>query len=320
MGGLRKYMPITFWTFLIASLANAGVFPLAGFWSKDEILLGSWISDSDVGKLVSLVGFAAAFFTALYMFRLVFLTFFGRERFDTDHVHPHESPATMAIPLVLLAIPSVAIGAIVGWPPEEGSIHNFLSPVFESEGAETAQGAQGTELASLVVFQEASPEGEGTDGEEHEEGVAGTTEEHGDEEHHVSTAQIWTFGIISTVVALSGIFVAYLFYFAGRFSPVTLAARWPEVYRFLLNKWYFDELYDRVFVRPARDLAMVLWRIVDEGIIDATVNGVANGIGALSQRLRHVQTGLVANYALAIALGMVVIVGVWLAGFSDLFR
>jgi NADH-quinone oxidoreductase subunit L len=321
MGGLRKYMPITFWTFLVASLANAGVVPLAGFWSKDEILVGAWISGSDVGKLVSIVGFVAAFFTALYMFRLVFLTFFGKERFDTHEIHPHESPATMALPLVLLAIPAALIG-FVGFPPEDGPIHHFLEPVFA--GGEEAEHVEGEETASLVTFQEASPESDGAEGEEHEEaGAAGATtdEGHGEEgEHHVSTAQTWTFGIVSTVVALSGIFVAYLFYFAGRLSPVTLAARFPAVYRFLLNKWYWDELYDRVIIPPRKDLAMVLWRIVDEGIIDATVNGVANGIGALSQRLRHVQTGLVANYALAIALGMVLMVGVWLAGFSDLFR
>ena len=323
MGGLRKYMPITFWTFLVASLANAGVLPLAGFWSKDEILVGAWISDSDVGNFVSIVGFVAAFFTALYMFRLVFLTFFGKERFDTHEIHPHESPATMSLPLVLLAIPAALIG-FVGFPPEDGPIHHFLEPVFES-GGEEAEPRRGRGVASLFAFQEGSPESEGAEGEEHEEaeGAAGATAEEGhaeEGEHHVSTATTWTFGIISTVVALSGIFVAYLFYFAGRLSPVALAARFPAVYQFLLNKWYWDEIYDRFIIQPSKDLAMVLWRIVDEGIIDATVNGIANGIGALSQRLRHVQTGLVANYALAIALGMVVLVGVWLAGFSDLFR
>src|SRR5680860_1676837 len=115
MGGLRKYMPITFWTFLIASLANAGVIPLAGFWSKDEIILGAWISDSSFGKVASIIGLASAFLTALYMFRLVFVVFFGKERFDTDHVHPHESGPWMTIPLVLLAIPSALIG-FLGFP------------------------------------------------------------------------------------------------------------------------------------------------------------------------------------------------------------
>ena len=99
-----------------------------------------------------------------------------------------------------------------------------------------------------------------------------------------------------------------------------MAQRYNGVYTFLRDKWRFDELYDRIFVRPFAQLSMVLWQVVDIGIIDATVNGVATGIGAISQRLRHVQTGLVANYALAIALGMVLLVGIYLTGFSSLFR
>ena len=112
MGGLRKYMPITFWTFLVASLANAGIVPFAGFWSKDEIIVGAWTSPvfPNWGKVVAVVALVAAFMTAFYMFRLVFLTFFGKPRFDAAHVHPHESPPVMRVPLVLLAIPSVLVG------------------------------------------------------------------------------------------------------------------------------------------------------------------------------------------------------------------
>jgi NADH-quinone oxidoreductase subunit L len=130
----------------------------------------------------------------------------------------------------------------------------------------------------------------------------------------------WTFGIISTLVALGGIFVAYLTYMRGSISARALAEQYQGVYRFLLNKWYLDELYDAVIVKPLKAFSMFLWRIVDVGIIDAAVNGVAYGIGALSQRVRHVQTGLVANYALAIALGMVILLGAVLAGFSNLFQ
>ncbi len=99
-----------------------------------------------------------------------------------------------------------------------------------------------------------------------------------------------------------------------------VAQRYNGLYMFLLEKWRFDELYNRIFVQPLNRLSIVLWQVVDIGIIDATVNGVATGIGAISQRLRHVQTGLVANYALAIALGMVLLVGIYLTGFSNLFR
>jgi NADH-quinone oxidoreductase subunit L len=272
MGGLRKYMPVTFWTFLVGSLANAGVIPLACFWSKDEIIVGAWISDSSFGKVAAIMGLAAAFLTALYMFRLVFLVFFGRERFDTAHVHPHESGPWMLAPLVLLAIPSVLIG-FVGFPPEDGPFHRFLHHAFEHV-----------------------------------------------EEHHVSMTMTVTFGVISTVVALGGIFVAYLTYVTGAISARDIGARFAGVYRFLLNKWYFDEVYDFLFVRPLRAFSVFLWKVVDIGVIDAAVNGVALGIGAIAQRLRHVQTGLVANYALGIALGMVVLLGVYLAGFSNLFR
>jgi NADH-quinone oxidoreductase subunit L len=140
------------------------------------------------------------------------------------------------------------------------------------------------------------------------------------EEHHVSMTTTWTFGIISTAVALGGIFVAWLAYMKGAIDPAAVSERYQGLYRFLLNKWYFDEIYQQFIVEPLRRFSVFLWRVIDEGIIDATVNGVATGIAAVSQRVRHVQTGLVANYALAIALGMVILVGAYLAAFSNLFR
>jgi NADH-quinone oxidoreductase subunit L len=272
MGGLRAHMPITFVTFLIGALANAGLIPLAGFWSKDEIIVGAWISDSPFGKVAAVLGLIAAFLTALYMFRLVFLVFFGKPRYDTQHVHPHESGPWMTIPLILLAIPSIAIG-FIGFPPEDGWFQHFLHHSFEHV-----------------------------------------------EEHHVSLTTTVTFGVISTLAAAGGIFAAWLTYSRGSISAEAIGERYPAFYRFLLNKWYFDELYDGLIVRPLRTASMFLWRIVDIGVIDAAVNGVAAGIGGISQRLRHVQTGFVANYALAIALGMVLLVGVYFAGFSNLFR
>jgi NADH-quinone oxidoreductase subunit L len=272
MGGLRKHMPLTFWTFLIASLANAGVMPLAGFWSKDEIIVGAWISDSPYGKVASILGLVAAFLTALYMFRLVFVVFFGEERFDLKKIRPHESGPWMALPLVVLAVLS-AVAGFTGFPPEDGPFHHFLHHSFEHVHA-----------------------------------------------HHVSMTMTYTFGAISTIVALSGIFVAYLAYQKRTIDVRALGEKYQGVYQFLFNKWYLDELYDAAIVRPLRSFSTFLWKVVDVGVIDAAVNGVAYGIGAISQRVRHVQTGLVANYALAIALGMVVLVGVYLAGFSNLFQ
>jgi NADH-quinone oxidoreductase subunit L len=272
MGGLRKHMPVTFWTFLAASLANAGVIPFAGFWSKDEIIVGSWVSDSSFGKVAAVIGLAAAFLTALYMFRLVFRVFFGPENFDASQVHPHESGPWMAIPLVLLAIPSVIIG-FVGFPPEDGPFHHFLHHSFE-----------------LVT------------------------------EHHVSTSTTIVFGAVSTIIALGGIFLAYLIYIRGAISAASLRERYQGIYQFLYNKWYMDDLYNTAVVRPLRQFATFQWRVIDEGIIDATVNGVAIGIAAISQGVRRVQTGLVSNYALGIALGMVVLIGAYLAIFSNLFQ
>jgi NADH-quinone oxidoreductase subunit L len=305
MGGLRRYMPITFWTFVIASFANAGVIPFAGFWSKDEIIVGSWSSDHQpIGKIVAVVGLIVAFLTGLYMFRLVFLTFTGKPRFDETHLHPHESPPSMALPLVLLAIPALLIG-FIGFPPEDGPLHHFLDPVFANKASETGNG-EAAGVYGLRAEPAAVP--------------AADAAEAADGEHHVSRATTLTFGVISTVVALAGILVAYLTYVTGTISAANLAARYRGLYNFLYDKWRFDELYNVLFVQPLSNLAMFLWRVVDVGIIDATVNGVATGIGAISQRLRHVQTGLVANYALAIALGMVVLVGVYLGLFSSLFR
>jgi NADH-quinone oxidoreductase subunit L len=209
----------------------------------------------------------------------------------------------MAVPLVLLAIPSALIG-FVGFPPEKGVFHDFIEPVFYPESHETAEAVASTNtLYTLAADDEAA-----------------TAEAHHAGPHVVSTSMTITFGLISTIVALSGIFLAFSTYITGRVSAPALRARFPAVADFLTNKWYIDELYNSVLVQPLRKIAYFLWQVVDNGIIDGAVNGVALGIGYISSRLRLVQTGLVANYALAIALGMVIFVGVYLAGFSNLFR
>ncbi|HEU0165161.1 MAG TPA: NADH-quinone oxidoreductase subunit L, partial [Thermomicrobiales bacterium] len=296
MGGLRKYMPITFWTFLVGALANAGVIPFAGFWSKDEIISSAWVSDSSVGKLVAIVGLATAFLTAVYMFRLFFLVFMTKPRFDEQEVHPHESGRVMTWPLIILAVPTILIG-FVGFPPDKGAIHDFLEPVFYSAPAQATEPAPGTTAAPATAAVAEQPE-----------------------PHEVSTTTQWVFGIISTIVALGGIWVAWLAYIRRSLDVAALTRRFSGLYDFLLNKWYWDEIYDLVIVKPLAAFARFIGTVVEIGIIDASVNGVAYGIGAISQRLRRVQTGLVANYAFAIALGMILLVGIYIAGFSNLLR
>ena len=131
---------------------------------------------------------------------------------------------------------------------------------------------------------------------------------------------ILTFGVISTILALSGIVVAWLIFLKKRVDVVAFATDHPGLYNFLYKKWYFDEVYNDLIVFPMRRLAMYLWQVVDVKVIDGTLMGIARGVDELSRGLRTLQTGLVRNYALAIALGMVVIVGVYFAAFSDLFR
>jgi NADH-quinone oxidoreductase subunit L len=331
MGGLRKYMPITFMTFLVASLANAGLIPFAGFWSKDEIILGAWVTNSipnGVGKVLAVVALITAFFTAYYMFRVVFLVFTGEPRFDTREIHPHESGPSMAWPLIILAVPSLVLGVLIGWPPEAGKIHTFLEPVF---AADAGDHAEGDAVASLYTTEQltgaalAQSEDEGhaeataTAGGDTAEGAAATTGEHAAAgEHHVSNETIILFGALSTLSVVAGIGLAWLVYVKKSIaSPEEQAAAW---FRFLRDKWRFDELYEGAIVKPLRGFAQFLWQIVDVRIIDGAVNGVGLGIGAASERLRRVQTGLVTNYALAIALGMVVLLGIYLGLSSTLFR
>jgi NADH-quinone oxidoreductase subunit L len=272
MGGLRKKMPITAYTFLIGALAISGVTGLAGFWSKDEIIVGSWHAGYPV---IAVLGLITAGLTAFYMFRLYFLAFEGKPRYDEEHVHPHESPVTMTAPLVLLAIPSLVIGALVGIPPDKGAIHTFLSKAIQSD-----------------LF-----------------------ESHG----AISASTTLTFAVFSTLVAFGGIGLAYVMYMRLSPNPYTLGDRLHLIWEFLWHKWYFDEVYDVLFVRGTLALAMTSWAF-DRYVVDGAVNGIASVVSRSSGRLRRVQTGFVANYALAIALGAVLIVGVYLIARGDIFN
>ncbi|HLG71857.1 MAG TPA: NADH-quinone oxidoreductase subunit L [Chloroflexota bacterium] len=262
MGGLRHYMPWTAWTFLAACLAISGIFPLAGFWSKDEILGGAF----DHGQFaLYAIGLVTAMMTAFYMFREYFLVFEGQPRFETEHVHPHESPWWMVGPLVVLAFLSVVIGAAVGAPPSK--FHEFLSPAF---------------VLSL-----------------------------GQPEPEAFNAQTVALMGVSLLIAIIGIWIAWMMYVRRAWSAEALAARFPRLYDLLLHKWYVDELYDSVFVQPALGFARFLWAF-DGYVIDGIVNGIGYLTRGIGRGLRTSETGVVGNYALGIAAGLVAILGSFL--------
>ncbi|MCA9861236.1 MAG: hypothetical protein KC438_16025, partial [Thermomicrobiales bacterium] len=192
----------------------------------------------------------------------------------------------------------------VGYPPDAGRFHKFLEPVFA-----TAQHHEEAVIAETATHEEEAGEtGAVAEAAEHEEG------------HHISNETIITFAVISTILALGGILLSWLVFMKRRIDPVAFAVDHPGLYNFLYKKWYIDEVYNAEVVFPMRRLAMYLWQIIDVKVIDGTLMGVARGFGDLSQGLRTLQTGLVRNYALAIALGMVLIIGIYFAAFSSLFR
>ena len=289
MGGLRLYMPWTFATMGIATLAIAGIPPFAGFWSKDEILWrafgASWV--------YWLSGVITAFITSFYMFRLMYMTFGGDDyrgaaaqeasgHGDLAHsVHghgeahghgePHESPWVMLGPLVILALLSV-VGGFVGYG---NRFETFLAPVF--------QGATG-------IAQETSPESAS------------------------STLEYLLMGVSVSVAAL-GWLLAYLLYSRVPQLPARIATGLGGLYRAVANKYYIDELYAVLFVKPLIDgSTTILWHGVDQGVIDAAVNNSADAARHVSDEVRHMQSGNLRSYAGWVAAGGAVVIAymVWM--------
>ena len=267
MGGLKSHLPKTHLTFLIGTLAIAGVFPFAGFFSKDEILYEAWLR---MGPVLWMAGILGAFLTAFYMFRLYFLTFHGPSRLTEEAKHHlHESPNSMTIPLMALALLS-AVGGFIQVPLLDGGqrLDHFLEPVFADAQALLPAGhaaqAPGAEVLLMVI---------------------------------------------SLAVALVGIFVAYRFYVADPEIPRRLAEQMRGVYRTLLHKYWVDEAYDTSIVQPIYRGSVKLWHEFDETVIDGAVNGVGRMIEGGSGLLRQAQVGYVQVYALVITLGAVVVIG-----------
>jgi NADH-quinone oxidoreductase subunit L len=281
MGGLSKRIPITYATMLIGSVSISGIPPLAGFFSKDEIL-GEALKNGFL--VVWAIGLLVAAMTAFYMFRLMGLTFWGPSRVDR-HVEPiiHESPPVMTIPLVLLAIPSVLLGIAIGFPPENGLLHTWLEPIFSA-----TEQLSGHVPAAYALF-----------------GIDGAL--------LLASVGVAALGIVAAW-RLFGIDVASL-HVPGRPRQVTAIAEANGLSRFLyrasLNKWWFDDLYDLLFIRIGGRFAAGLWWF-DRVVIDGTVNGVGAAAGDAGRVLRRVQTGHVQNYALGIAIGLLVVAGSYL--------
>jgi NADH-quinone oxidoreductase subunit L len=273
MGGLRKKIPATYWTMFIATLAIAGIPGFAGFFSKDAILEAA--KDGPYANLwLWLLGVAGAGLTSFYMFRLVFLTFFGKPRYDEHKVHVHESPKNMTIPLTVLAFLSI-FGGWFAAPKLVGGIdyfEKFLAPVFSASApASDAISAAATDAA-------ASP---------------------GMDLLHALTG--WP-----VIVGILGLLVAWWFYIKSPDIPKRLAQSVRGLYTLLLNKYYVDEIYAALIVRPLLWISTnVLWHVVDEGLIDGTVNGTATVARESGSQARKIQSGNTRSYAAWVILGAV---------------
>jgi len=292
MGGLRKALPTTYWTFLIGAIAIAGIPPLAGFFSKDEILFETWMAGH---WILWTIGAITALLTAIYMFRLVFLTFFGERHAAADthghaapghghgHEHLHDAPPPMAVALIVLAIGSVVAGWI-GVPHALGGhneLHAWLQPAFAAPARAGAEAA------------EAAGEAEGA------EAAATSTE--------------LTLIGVSTAIAALGIFIAWRIWVKRRIIADRFAEAYPGLYRLLLNKYFVDELYDAAVVQPIKVASTEgLWRGFDVKLVDGAVNGVAAIVSASASTLRRLQTGSVRTYAGSLFVGVVVILGYYL--------
>ncbi len=269
MGGLKKHMPITHITFLLACLAIAGIPPFSGFFSKDEILTAAFAKN----PVYYIVGVGGALLTAFYMFRLYALTFLGKFRGTPEQQHHlHESPLAMTIPLIILALLSV-VGGWVGIPEvfaaNAHSLEHFLAPIF----AESAKIA---------------------------------------EQHHLKASQEYLMMGVSTAAIL-----LVSFYAMNRYKSYQLSEKENTGFaKVLEEKWYVDELYDKVIVNPLNSLAGFLKNVIEKSGIDGAVNGVGKLVGYGSRQMRLLQSGQVGNYILIMVLAIVVFFVVWFNDFT----
>jgi NADH-quinone oxidoreductase subunit L len=276
MGGIWKKIPYTYTLMWIGNLALAGIPFFAGYYSKDMVLEVAFAAHSVVGTYAFVAGLLAAFLTAFYSWRLLILTFHGAPRASEEVMHHvHESPPVMILPLVVLAIGAVFAG-MVFYPQMVG--HHWKEFWGDSIAALPREA-----LHNETIMEAA---------------------------HHVP---FWV-PLAPTVMGVSGIALAYVMYVLAPDIPGRLATRFQGVYQFLLNKWYFDELYDAIFVRPAHRLARLLWQQGDMGTIDRLgPDGIAAVSRATATAATRLQTGQLAHYAFAMLIGVLVLVTLFVA-------
>lgn len=291
MGGLRKYMPITWITSLMGSLALIGTPLFAGFYSKDEIIMAVHASTLPAAGFAYFAVLAGVFVTAFYSFRMYFLVFHGKERFDQnpdahhghDHGHhaahskPHESPWVVTLPLVLLAVPSVVIGYFTVGPMLFGDF--FQSAIFINPELHKAMEMLREEFHSPMQMAL----------------------------HGLTALPFW--------LALAGVGSAYYMYMVNPALPEAIKRRVEPLYTLLENKYYMDWFNEKILAPGARGLGMVLWKAGDQTLIDgACVNGSWRVVGWVSSAVRKVQTGYLYDYALTMVLGVFVLLTyfVWL--------
>lgn len=266
MGGVWKMIPVTYALMWVGSLALAGIPPFAGFFSKDIVLEAAYAAETGIGKYAFWLGLLAAFLTAFYSWRLLFMTFHGEPRADERVMaHVHESPKVMVVPLLVLAVGAV----LSGW-----AMYGF----FVGDGASEFWGN-----AILIL--------PGHDALENA--------------HHVPT---WVV-LSPLVVGIIGISLAYILYIRRPDIPGKIATQCQDLYQFLLNKWYFDEIYDWAFVRPSFALGRLFWKIGDGSIIDGLgPDGISTTIRKFAKRTSALQSGYLYHYAFAMLTGVVVLV------------
>jgi len=262
MGGLASKIRVTFWCMLFGAITIAGFFPFAAFFSKDAILFAAYNYEHG-GKALYTVGLLAAILTSFYMFRLIWLTFFGQKRYDEHHVHVHESPKNMTVPLMILAFLSLT-GGWFAFPALWGGkdyFTEFLSPVFGS-----GEIAGGEPLHSLEL----------------------------------------TLSGVAVAAATLGLLVAWRTY-----AKDVKRGTSTGLHKLLYNKYYVDEIYQAAIVGPLVWISRnILWKAVDEGIIDGAVNGIAYGAKEIGDQVRRVQSGNTRSYAVWVLVGAIVIFGI----------